>query len=202
VAGLLDLWSQRIVGWAIASHLRADLVIDVLEMATGRRRPSPGLIHHSEQGTQYTSFSFGRHFRESRILPSMGRTGTPAHAGRDAETSRQPPEGKEVESRVPPRGPALTVVEYLDTTRRWLPWPRPWSRYRRPAGSSSFMVSKKLSTTALSAGTRRSATPALPSSKEGTLGREQLSNWPVSTKPGQALTGTPEPGTRFAWLPT
>lgn len=78
IAAVMDLWSRRIVGWAMASHLRAELVIDALEMATSRRRPSPGLIHHSDQGSQYTSFSFGRRLRESAILPSMGRTGTPA----------------------------------------------------------------------------------------------------------------------------
>lgn len=78
IAAVMDLWSRRIVGWAMASHLRAELVIDALEMATSRRRPSPGLIHHSDQGTQYTSFSFGRRLRDSAILPSMGRTGTPA----------------------------------------------------------------------------------------------------------------------------
>ena len=78
VAAVMDLWSRRIVGWAMASHLRAELVIEAVEMATSRRRPSPGLIHHSDQGPQYTSFSFGRRLRESGILPSMGRTGTPA----------------------------------------------------------------------------------------------------------------------------
>jgi putative transposase len=78
VAAVMDLWSRGIVGWAMAPHLRAELVIDAVEMATSRRRPSPGLIHHSDQGSQYTSFSFGRRLRESGILPSMGRTGTPA----------------------------------------------------------------------------------------------------------------------------
>ncbi len=48
IAAVLDLWSRRIVGWAMAPHLRAELVIDALEMATSRRRPSPGLIHHSD----------------------------------------------------------------------------------------------------------------------------------------------------------
>jgi len=78
VAAVMDLFSRGLVGWSMASHLRAELVIDALEMAAARRRPEPGLIHHSDQGPQYTSYVFGRHLREAGILQSMGRTGTPA----------------------------------------------------------------------------------------------------------------------------
>jgi putative transposase len=78
VAGVMDLFSRMLVGWSMASHLRAELVIDAIEMAVQRRDPAPGLIHHSDQGSQYTSFSFGRRLAESGILPSMGSTGTPA----------------------------------------------------------------------------------------------------------------------------
>jgi putative transposase len=53
-------------------------VIDAVMMAAERRDPPPGLIHHSDQGTQYTSFSFGRRLAEAGMFPSMGRTGTPA----------------------------------------------------------------------------------------------------------------------------
>jgi putative transposase len=52
VAGVMDLFSRALVGWSMASHLRAELVIDALEMAAARRRPEPGLIHHSDQGPQ------------------------------------------------------------------------------------------------------------------------------------------------------
>jgi transposase InsO family protein len=48
----MDCYSRRIVGWAIADHLRAELVVDALEMAVARRRPDPGLVHHSDQGSQ------------------------------------------------------------------------------------------------------------------------------------------------------
>ena len=71
-----DLFSRRIVGWSMAAHLRAELVIDALEMAVSNRRPAPGLVHHSDQGSQFTSFAFGRRLRESAILPSMGAVGT------------------------------------------------------------------------------------------------------------------------------
>lgn len=76
LAAVMDLFSRGIVGWSMASYLQADLVIDAIEMATTRRRPAPGLIHHSDRGSQYTSYSFGRTLRESEILQSMGRTGT------------------------------------------------------------------------------------------------------------------------------
>lgn len=78
VAAVMDLFSRMIVGWSMSHHLRAEFVIDAIEMATGRRDPAPGLIHHSDQGTQYTSFAFGRRLEQSGILPSMGSTGTPA----------------------------------------------------------------------------------------------------------------------------
>jgi putative transposase len=52
VAAVMDLFSRMIVGWAMSSHLRAEFVIDAIGMATARRDPAPGLIHHSDQGTQ------------------------------------------------------------------------------------------------------------------------------------------------------
>jgi len=76
LAAVMDLHSRMIVGWAMETHLRADLVIDAIEMARSRRQPAEGLIHHSDKGTQYTSFRFGKTLRDSGILQSMGRTGT------------------------------------------------------------------------------------------------------------------------------
>lgn len=76
LAFVMDAYSRRIVGWAMASHLRAELVVDALEMAIWRRKPAPGLIHHSDRGSQYTSLSFGKHLEEAQILPSMGRVGS------------------------------------------------------------------------------------------------------------------------------
>ena len=51
LASVMDCYSRRIVGWAIADHLRAELVVDALEMAVARRRPDAGLVHHSDQGS-------------------------------------------------------------------------------------------------------------------------------------------------------
>jgi putative transposase len=76
LAAVEDLFSRAIVGWSMASHLRTSLVIDALDMAWANRRPGPGLIHHTDQGSQYTSLEFGRRLRESEILPSMGRVGS------------------------------------------------------------------------------------------------------------------------------
>ena len=58
LALILDVYSRRIVGWAMESHLRTELVVDVLRVAVCRRKPAPGLIHHSDQGVQYTALSF------------------------------------------------------------------------------------------------------------------------------------------------
>ena len=75
VAIVLDVFSRRIVGWSMASHLRTELVLDALEMAIWHRQPEPGLVHHSDQGCQYTSLAFGRRCRQAGIAPSMGSVG-------------------------------------------------------------------------------------------------------------------------------
>jgi putative transposase len=75
LASVMDCYSRRIVGWAIADHLRAELVVDALEMAVKRRRPDAGLIHHSDQGSQYTSLIFTSRCRGVGIDVSMGSRG-------------------------------------------------------------------------------------------------------------------------------
>ena len=70
-----DTYSRAIVGWSMATHMRATLVVDALEMALQRRRPGPGLIHHSDQGSQYVSLAFGRAAREAGVAVSMGSRG-------------------------------------------------------------------------------------------------------------------------------
>jgi len=74
LAVVLDAWSRRIVGWAMAAHLRTELVLEALDMALWRRRPKE-VIHHSDQGCQYTSVAFGRRCREAGVRPSMGSAG-------------------------------------------------------------------------------------------------------------------------------
>jgi putative transposase len=75
LAAVQDAYSRRIVGWSMADHMRAELVVDALQMALHRRRPAPGLVHHSDQGSQFVSLAFGQKARDADIAVSMGSTG-------------------------------------------------------------------------------------------------------------------------------
>ena len=74
VAVVLDAWSRRVVGWSMAAHLRTELVLDALNMAIWQRRPQE-VVHHSDQGSQYTSIAFGARCREAGVRPSTGSVG-------------------------------------------------------------------------------------------------------------------------------
>src|SRR6202042_933636 len=74
LAGVLDTFSRRIVGWAMETHLRTELVLQALNLALWQRRPA-AVIHHSDQGSQYTSLAFGQRCREAGVRPSMGSVG-------------------------------------------------------------------------------------------------------------------------------
>jgi putative transposase len=76
VSVVLDAWSRRVVGWSIADHVRAELVVDAVQMAIWRRQPPAGqTIAHSDHGSQYTSWAFGRRLRAAGLLGSMGSIG-------------------------------------------------------------------------------------------------------------------------------
>jgi putative transposase len=75
LAIILDVWSRRIVGWSMDPSASAGLVTRALDMALSVRRPVEGLIHHSDQGCQYTSLAFGKRMREAGISASMGSVG-------------------------------------------------------------------------------------------------------------------------------
>jgi putative transposase len=75
VAVVLDAFSRMVVGWSIADHMRAELVVDALQMAIWRRRPAAGAIAHSDHGAQYTSWAFGHRLRAAGLLGSMGSVG-------------------------------------------------------------------------------------------------------------------------------
>ena len=76
LAVVLDAFSRRVVGWSIADHMRSELVVDALQMAIWRRRPPPGqTIAHSDHGSTYTSWAFGRRLRGAGLLGSMGSIG-------------------------------------------------------------------------------------------------------------------------------
>ena len=76
LAFILDVYSRRVVGWSMATHLRAELVVDALEMALWRRNPDVGLIYHTDRGVQYTALSFSKRLDEAGIVASMGRVGS------------------------------------------------------------------------------------------------------------------------------
>jgi putative transposase len=74
LAIVLDAFSRRIVGWSMGTSLRTQLVLDALEMALRKRRPGQ-VIHHSDQGSQYTSIAFGQRCKKAGVRPSMGSVG-------------------------------------------------------------------------------------------------------------------------------
>src|SRR5947207_9775845 len=77
LAAVMDLYSRKIVGWSMRDDLEAPLVVDAISMAIARRKPKPGLVHHSDRGSQYTSIAMGRTLRDSKIMASMGSRGDP-----------------------------------------------------------------------------------------------------------------------------
>ncbi len=74
LAVVLDAFSRRIVGWSMSTTLHAKIMLDALDMALWRRHPID-VIHHSDQGSQYTSIAFGKRCREAGVRPSMGSVG-------------------------------------------------------------------------------------------------------------------------------
>ena len=75
-AVVIDAWNRQVVGHSIADHLRAELVVDALDMACWRTKPTAGqTVHHSDHGTQYTSWAFGQRLRHAGLLGSMGTVG-------------------------------------------------------------------------------------------------------------------------------
>jgi putative transposase len=76
LAFILDVYSRKVVGWSMASHLRSELVAAALEMAIRRRNPSAGLIHHSDRGAQYTALSFSKRSSTPRSQPAASRVGS------------------------------------------------------------------------------------------------------------------------------
>ena len=76
LAAVQDLYSRRIVGWAMEPHMRQELVVAALEMAVRRRRPAKGTIHHSDHGGQYIALAFGQTCHDAGIAQSMGAVGS------------------------------------------------------------------------------------------------------------------------------
>ena len=77
LALVMDLWSRKIVGWAMADHLRSELVVSALQMAQTQRRPGPGLLVHSDRGVQYASQETREFLKDHGWEASMSRSGNP-----------------------------------------------------------------------------------------------------------------------------
>ena len=134
LAFILDVHSRRIVGWAMESHLRTELVVDALQMAVWRRKPAPGLVHHSDQGVQYTALSFSERLKGVGITPSMGRTGERpgqrhgrklrlySEGGTAQQTGvPEPSGGEDSDLRVPGdllQHPPIALISWLRKSRR------------------------------------------------------------------------------------
>jgi putative transposase len=117
LAAVQDTYSRQVVGWSMATHMRSSLVVDALTMALARRRPDPGLIHHSDQGSQYVSLAFGRAAGEAGIAVSMGSRGD-AYDNAVAETFFATLKKELVNRRARrlarlPRGPQVRVAKLI-----------------------------------------------------------------------------------------
>ena len=77
LAVVLDIFSRKVIGWALGRTLKSQLPLSALERAIANRRPPPGVVHHSDQGVQYTSREYMQKLREHQILPSMSRPANP-----------------------------------------------------------------------------------------------------------------------------
>ena len=113
LAVVIDAFSRRCVGWAKAEHMRAELVVEALEMAIWRRQPARGLVHHSDKGGQYVSLLFGQRCRQAGINVSMGargyrRCGPPY--GRASATTAAPPPQTRVAIRTGQPSPAVDTL--------------------------------------------------------------------------------------------
>ena len=75
LAAVLDLYDRQVVGWAVAGHMRTELVLAALDMAVGRRQPKPGLVHHSDRGSQYASRAYRETLEKHDMEASMSRKG-------------------------------------------------------------------------------------------------------------------------------
>jgi len=115
LAVLIDLYSRRVVGWAMDERITTALPLAALEMACKGRRPAPGLVHHSDRGSQYASWAYQRALRRMGAVPSMSRKGdcwdNAVVESFFASLKRELLDGRVFASRVQAR---LEVFEYIE----------------------------------------------------------------------------------------
>ena len=75
LAVVLDAFSRRVIGWAMGPRPTMQLVIEALDMAIWNRKADPGVVHHSDHGSQYTALDYGRRVRQAGLVSSMGSVG-------------------------------------------------------------------------------------------------------------------------------
>ena len=114
LATVIDLHSRKIIGWAVADHMRTALVTEALDMAVTTREPPPGVIFHSDRGAQYTSKAFDHYCRKHNIRRSLGSTGT-CYDNAVSESFFATYKKELVHTR-----PWPTLQDLLDRTRDWI----------------------------------------------------------------------------------
>jgi transposase InsO family protein len=77
MAVVLDVFSRKVVGWALGRSLKAELVLEALQQSIQQRQPAPGLVHHSDRGVQYACADYVALLRQQGMIPSMSRPGNP-----------------------------------------------------------------------------------------------------------------------------
>jgi putative transposase len=117
---ITDAFSRMIVGWRVASHMRADMVLDALEMARWRRDTTlEGLISHSDAGSQFTSIRYGEHLDDLGAVPSIGSVGD-AYDNALAEAVNAAYKSELI--RGPGQGPWRNVDDVELATLAWVHW--------------------------------------------------------------------------------
>ncbi len=114
LAVLLDVFSRRVVGWAMAEHLRAELACDALAMALQARRPGAGLVHHTDRGCQYTAEAYRAALAARQLTASMSRAGE-CLDNAVAERFFATPKAELVDTRTWPTrtAPRLAIFEWI-----------------------------------------------------------------------------------------
>jgi transposase InsO family protein len=115
LAVLLDLYSRAVIGWAIGSRLTGELTQQALVMVLNRRHPKPGLLHHSDRGSQYAATAYPQHLRAAGMIGSMSRRGNCGEQRLRGELLRHVETGTDSSSPVPDTGGATQdIFEYLE----------------------------------------------------------------------------------------
>jgi putative transposase len=160
LAVVLDVFSRKVIGWAMETHLRTELVLAALEMATARRRPTD-VIHHSDQGCQYTSIAFGHRCAQLGVRPSMGSVGD-AYDNAMAESFFATLECELLE-RVPLRTQADARIAVFDFIEGW------YNSLRRHS-ALGYLSPVEFERTRAAAAEHGGSAPAPPQTLDGATG--------------------------------